>query len=68
MLRTTELAALVEALADDGCALPCLACDQAELEQLWADLGEGPVHPDVTVADLPELRRLKRLAVLALTD
>jgi len=38
--------------------------EQAEAEALWARLSEGPMHPDVTPDDLPELRRV----VWALTD
>jgi len=38
--------------------------ERVEAETLWAALSEGPIHPDVTAADLPELRRV----VFALTD
>jgi len=38
--------------------------ERTEAEALWAVLSEGPMHPDVTEDDLPELRRV----VWALTD
>jgi len=59
---------LLNALTLSACASSCGACERDELTRLWSELGEGPMHPDVTVADLPELRRLKSLVVHALTD
>ena len=54
---------LTEGLTEGPCAEPCEACED-ELSALWETLAEGPMHPDATVADLPELQR----AVWALTD